>query len=166
MAPTKSRGVVRRAAALVLLLACTAGVRADTAAPLEGTLLDGERVEIALSQPASAGPSARSLLIFWASWCPTCMREIPQLKALQERYDPRVRFIGVNVNKTVQDGLDVHLEQALPYPSLADPDLAIADRFGVQGTPTLVLLDAQGREVMRTHRLSEQLLQSLAAAGS
>ncbi|WP_447917670.1 TlpA family protein disulfide reductase [Achromobacter aegrifaciens] len=34
---------------------------------------------------------------FWATWCAPCVREMPELDALQKKY-PHVRFVGIGVD--------------------------------------------------------------------
>lgn len=37
---------------------------------------------------------------FWATWCAPCVREMPELDALQKKY-PHIRFVGIGVDSTV-----------------------------------------------------------------
>lgn len=120
---------------------------------LSGQTLTGSTLTVDTHQP--------TLLIFWASWCGTCLAEIPQLKTLHQQLGATVQFIGVNVNKLPADGAAIVRDHALPYPSLSDPDLVIADQYTVQGTPTLIALDEQGRTIRRSHRLDKPLVQAL-----
>jgi thiol-disulfide isomerase/thioredoxin len=55
--------------------------------------LDGGTVTLG---PDSAGVT---LLNFWATWCSACKRERPALRALQERYGERVRFLAVSLDE-------------------------------------------------------------------
>lgn len=159
---------------LIIFICCSFSqtLLAQPATQLHGNLLHGEPFVFDLAQPHTTGSASEeaattnargrhSLLIFWASWCPTCMREIPHLKQLHSRYASRVNFIGINVNKQVADGLRIEQQRELPYPSISDPELEIADRFGVRGTPTMILFGTDGREVARSYRLDSEFLDRL-----
>ena len=37
------------------------------------------------------------LVNFWATWCAPCVKEMPELDALQKKY-PKVRFVGIGVD--------------------------------------------------------------------
>ena len=102
-----------------------------------------------------------TLLVFWASWCVYCVAEMPKLKTLNTRFSSTLQILGVNVNKHVEDGLKTVQQYKLPYPSLADPDLRIADQFNVRGTPVLIVIDKQGRMVKRSHRLDKSLIKAI-----
>ena len=101
-----------------------------------------------------------TLLIFWASWCPTCMKEIPHLKELHEQY-PNVEFLGVNLNKHSEDGLRVQKKRELPWESIADPSLAVAAQFGVRGTPGLFLVAPEGKLLFKGRTVNSQIKSKL-----
>ncbi|MGI9294387.1 MAG: TlpA family protein disulfide reductase [Pseudomonadales bacterium] len=126
---------------------------------LTGTSLQGDPLRLTLSG-VNQNHSA-TLLVFWASWCGVCVSEMPKLKELHASLAARVRFLGVNVNKNSADGRRLARQQSLPYPSFADPDLLIADRFKVRGTPTLLLFDQQGRQLARSNRLNNKFISAL-----
>lgn len=135
--------------ALFLMFLCASAVAFEkpayrfSANDLEGTPLNFD----------PANQTKPTLLIFWASWCQRCVAEMPQLKALHQQLDKDVTFIGVNLNRQSDDGLRVQQQQQLPYSSVADPDLALADQYKVKGTPTLILINNDGNEILRSHHL-------------
>ncbi len=110
-----------------------------------------------------------TLLVVWATWCPSCTREVPRLKDVEARFAPK----GLNlvaVNPGMRDDLGSMRRYAerygLNYPVYLNPDHSVLARFGVRGTPTLLLLDPTGREVGRSHEVDEgALARFLAAAG-
>ena len=126
---------------------------AEKAPELSGSTLMGPAVKYDATKPA--------LIVFWASWCGNCLAEIPQLKALHKRLSNSIQFLGVNVNKHPEDGIKTVTDYQIPYPSLSDPDLTVADQFGVRGTPTLIAIDDQGYIVHYTHRLDKTLITTL-----
>jgi thiol-disulfide isomerase/thioredoxin len=86
------------------------------------------------------------LLNFWATWCPPCRLEMPQLQTLHERYqDKGLQILAINVEedeKTVRDFLS---QRTLSFPVLLDREGLVAARYRVEAFPTTVLLDAEGK---------------------
>lgn len=105
-------------------------------------------------------PDKPLFFIVWASWCPYCLSEIPELIRLHKQY-PAVQFVGINVNKEPKDGLDVEIEKALPYVSISDPDLELSDQFKVRGTPGFILISKDGELVFKGRRVNKKLVEKL-----
>lgn len=102
------------------------------------------------------------VLDFWATWCPPCRKELPEIRDLADRLAKgrdadKVAVIAVSedhdddraevralIEKTLKE-LDVATLPNGPVGRVAlDFDSSAANAFGVAGLPTLVLLDAQG----------------------
>ncbi len=113
------------------------------------TTLNNDTYSIDFKQPKKP-----VVLIIWASWCGYCMEEIPHLKK-ELKDHPEFTWLGLNVNKNPEDGRQVEVERALPWPSLSDPDLIIGDQFKVRGTPTLIVLNSKGDAVYRGRRTDD-----------
>lgn len=120
--------------------------------------IDGSVQEVNLE-----APGAPTLAVFWASWCGSCLSEIPHIKALHKQY-PGLQIVGVNVNQESEDGLAIQKKYQLPYSSIADPELELADKYKVRGTPGLLLLTEDGRVEIKTKKLSKKLKKAIAAA--
>lgn len=95
------------------------------------------------------------VLVFWASWCPDCRAEVPQLKALQAQADPeKVAFVSVSFDRTLQALQTYVNENYLPGVQLFDPagkkESKVADDFGVKWIPSLYLLDKDGKVLLGT----------------
>ena len=108
----------------------------------------------------SEQPQQNTVLIFWASWCGYCMQEIPHLKELSNEFS-ELRWLGINVNKEPADGLEIEQKRELPWVSLADPDLQIADQFSVRGTTGLLIINQSGDVVFRGRRADDKFRQAL-----
>ena len=84
------------------------------------------------------------VLDFWYRGCGWCMRAMPQVKRLAAHYhDQPVAVFGVNNDQDEKDARFVVKEMAIVYPVLRSMDLA--GRYGVQGFPTLVIIDQEGK---------------------
>ena len=92
------------------------------------------------------------LLEFWATWCPTCMRELPNLKAVHEKYrDQGFEIVGIALDdeRDKQKLLTVLRQANVTWPQYLAGDghystSEISRQFGVIGIPTTFLLDRQG----------------------
>ena len=88
---------------------------------------------------------------FWATWCKSCVKEVPLLIGLQNQYkNKNVQFIGIaidNADKVEKFAKD----NAIPYPILigGDDAMALAKKLGdlVGGLPFMVVIDKNGKLV-------------------
>lgn len=88
------------------------------------------------------------LVDFWATWCPPCMREIPELSALHAELAGR-GFTVLGVNREPENLPAVRrflAEKQVPFPVGVD-NSGVADRYRIISLPTTVLIDRQGRVV-------------------
>lgn len=86
------------------------------------------------------------VLNFWASWCPPCRDEAPDLNALYEDYR-RAGFtiIGVNMlESSRQKALDFIDEFGLTYPNGEDIGEKVTNAYRVEAPPESFLIDRRG----------------------
>ncbi len=83
------------------------------------------------------------LINFWATWCPPCRAEMPELLEAARDY-PDLALLAVNVAEDAT-GVSEFAEQfRMDVPVVIDPQGAISDRYNVSGLPTSVFLDEEG----------------------
>jgi thiol-disulfide isomerase/thioredoxin len=90
-----------------------------------------------------------AVLAFWASWCLPCIRELPELQQVYRRLqnDPRVAFLAVDTgwgDETAEAGRSCLARRHLDLPMAFDRGEA-AQALGVDGLPTLVIIDQRSR---------------------
>ena len=90
------------------------------------------------------------LLNFWATWCPPCRAEIPDLVALQNKYADKLVILGISEDEGSTDAVRRFAEQfKINYP-IAMTTAEIQKAFpGVNGLPTTFVVDPQGRMVQK-----------------
>lgn len=86
---------------------------------------------------------------FWASWCPPCIAEMPDLEAVHRSVADEVTFIGINTQDTLERAEALVTETGVSYELLRDPDGALFQAFGVFGMPSTFYVDADGTIVER-----------------
>jgi thiol-disulfide isomerase/thioredoxin len=157
----------RRALCLCLALAaCGGGAPAPSSEPEPGLALE-PRVVIggleAVEQALAAQRGQACLLNFWATWCPPCVAELPDLMAVAREYEQRGgRVIGVSydlmrpgvVRQTVEETVRKFLaERDLPLPGViydAPDSESIDTRFDLPGyIPVTLAFDKSGKLVDR-----------------
>ncbi len=90
------------------------------------------------------------VLNFWASWCPPCRAEAPQLERVWQAYRDRgVVFLGVDIRDSEVDARVYLREFGVTYANLRDPSNAIAVGYGVSGIPATFFIDREGRVASR-----------------
>lgn len=92
------------------------------------------------------------LIIFWATDCPACIAETPELIELYDTYAKQgLTMIAVALTHDTPEHIKaMRSERKLPYTITWDHDNSIAQAFGnVRITPTHFLIDPEGEIVMR-----------------
>ncbi len=113
----------------------------DKAADFSTSTLDGKKVS--LSSYAGKKPLH---LVFWATWCPNCLKEIPEINALQKKFGNRLAILAINVgiNDSAQAARRYQKEHGMQYPVIFDEGSTITNTYGVVGTPTQILIGTDG----------------------
>jgi cytochrome c biogenesis protein CcmG/thiol:disulfide interchange protein DsbE len=83
------------------------------------------------------------VLNFWATWCPPCRQELPDLQAYGAQMGERVAILGVNQQEPPHVVAPFVRASALTYPILLD-DGQIGAAYRVSSLPTTVLVDRDG----------------------
>jgi len=99
-------------------------------------------------------PTAKlNVLVFWASWCGPCIKEIPQLKQLQETFGKNgLRMASVSIDTNKEAWQEAVLQHAMPWRQLlidTDRIEELQQVFGFTTIPFLVMADSEGKEVAR-----------------
>ncbi|MGN7942708.1 TlpA disulfide reductase family protein [Virgibacillus sp. 6R] len=115
--------------------------KGDSAPDFELTTLDGKEMSL------SSLKGKKVLLNFWATWCPPCRSEMPDMQKIQNQYDDDVVVAAVNLTNsepsvdTVKKFIN---ELELTFPVLLDEKGKINSQYEVLSYPTSYILDEEG----------------------
>jgi thiol-disulfide isomerase/thioredoxin len=88
------------------------------------------------------------LLNFWATWCPPCREEIPEMIALAGRYKDRLQIIGVSMDDAPPEEVrEFAREVGINYPIVMGSRTISAEYGGVPALPTSFVANPDGRIV-------------------
>ena len=90
------------------------------------------------------------LVNFWATWCPPCREEIPELLDLQKEFKDQLRIIGISEDDDPPAKvLKFAQQKGMDYPIVMSTPALIESYGGVPALPTSFLIDTQGRVVQK-----------------
>jgi len=153
------RSIPAASLALALLLALLAGcgngcgtVSTRGSSDQEGTAAPGfelASVDGSVISFDEVRGNQATLIDFWATWCAPCIREMPQLQAIYNKYRHKgFAVVGIACDSDEEKVPEVVKERGVSYVNLIGNEEVTA-AYKVQGYPTLFLLDAEGRIVER-----------------
>lgn len=81
---------------------------------------------------------------FWASWCPNCRRDMPNLNHFYEKYKDKIEVIGVNLQEKESTVKSFVESRGISFPIALDSHGKASRAFGIQYTNTHFLIDING----------------------
>jgi peroxiredoxin len=107
------------------------------------------------------------LVNFWATWCPPCQKEIPDLEALYERFKDQGLVILAISDEDASKVAPFMAKRNVTYPVMLDPGRKVNDQFQVEGIPKSFIYDRSGKLVAQSidMRTQHQFLEMLSQAG-
>ncbi len=116
-----------------------------------------------------------TVIDFWATWCKPCLRSIPKLVQLREKYQAQgVQFLGINVDgvrnlnkvKPMAHALEIN------YPVLIDLNNQVMSDLKINAMPTILVVNEKDEIVARhqgyrpgDEKVLEEEIQKLLTAG-
>ncbi len=104
-------------------------------------------------------------LKFWATWCQPCRKQMPHFQKVQLIYGKKIKVIAINlgVNDSIKLVKETQKEFGLTMPIAIDTSGALAQAFGLIGTPYHILIDKQGTIIHKGFEVSSKLDNKLAS---
>jgi thiol:disulfide interchange protein len=91
------------------------------------------------------------VLVFFATWCVNCMKEVPEIKkfALTAQKE-NIEVLAINFKQSAYVVEKFHKSNSINYRILLDTDGAVTiGKYGIKGIPHIVGIDAKGEMIYR-----------------
>ncbi len=117
------------------------GLEKGNLAPnFELTTLSGETVQL------SDYRGEKVMLNFWATWCPPCRAEMPDMEKFYNNEDVKILAVNLTNTEESQDAVKKFKKEfGLSFPILMDEKLAVANKYQIQPIPTSYMIDTNGK---------------------
>lgn len=123
----------------------------EAGADAAGTLRAGQQAPDFTVETLTAAPFTLSAargrpvwISFWATWCPPCRAELPDIEVVRAQAGGRMEFIAVNLDEP-RSAIAAYLSLAgYDFPTGVDPEGRVSRRYRVVGLPTHVFVAADG----------------------
>jgi len=102
-------------------------------------LLNVEGQEITVGSPDKV-----TVINFWATWCPPCRAEMPELDLFAGKRSADINFYAINIQETPETISGYLKQNNLTMPVLLDRQGDIARSFRINAIPTTIIADKQG----------------------
>ncbi len=136
---------------VVLLTNCARGTQ-DTTGSAQAQRARAGAVAPSWSEVSALGPRLSSqamrgkavYLNFFATWCPPCNQEAPEIDALQHAYGRHgLQVVGVDVLENAAKAKSFRSEHHLSYPVVIDTG-ALRDAYDINAMPVHAFIDRRG----------------------
>lgn len=115
-----------------------AGVTVGKSAPIFTlTALDGRQVTI-------GKPGRLTIINFWATWCPPCREEMPELDNFAQQHRQNLEFYAINIQEPSEKVTEFLKQHRYAMPVLLDSDGGITKTFRINAIPTTLVIDRNG----------------------
>lgn len=96
------------------------------------------------SVPTTALEGELNVVLFWASWCPHCMRELPKLNELYQSMQGKLGVYAISIDTAKADWIQTIKQEDLDWINVNEFkgwESRSLELVGITSTPTLILLD-------------------------
>jgi cytochrome c-type biogenesis protein len=110
---------------------------------------------------------------FWATWCPPCRAEMPEIQKLHEAYqseeNPEVVILGVAApgygSEQDEEGIKKFMEEnGYTYPVLMDEGGSLFEQYSIYSYPTTFMITKEGKVFgYVSGQLTEDMMKSIIA---
>ena len=101
------------------------------------------------------------VLDFWGTWCGYCIRGIPRMKEYYSKYKDKIQFVSIDCKDNKQAWLKAIKKYNLNWTNLFSENEEITEKYGVQGYPTKIIVDKDGKIAHKSTGESDEFYEKL-----
>lgn len=88
------------------------------------------------------------LIDFWASWCGPCIKQIPKLSNLQNKYNnTNFKILSISIDTDYKKWLDTIIKQEMKWDNVIDIDGEYSNEINIKSIPKTFLINPKGEIV-------------------
>lgn len=114
------------------------GIVGEKLTPFTLTGLNGKKTDVV---PVNGNIT---VLNFWATWCPPCREEMPELNKFREEHKDIINYYGINIQEPADKVAAFISQNKYTMPVYLDKDGNVARRFRISAIPTTLVIDQMG----------------------
>ena len=108
----------------------------------------------------SSIPNQYTLIQFWASWCGPCIREIPLLKTIRDKYsEERLRMISISIDSDLKKWKSAVRKYKVDWLNVNNEKIQKA--YGVSSIPLIYLISPDGLIIYSSDQTDVSILENL-----
>ncbi|MEF3331196.1 MULTISPECIES: TlpA family protein disulfide reductase [Oceanobacillus] len=101
--------------------------------------LDGETLQLSDFQ------GERVMINFWATWCPPCKQEMPDMERFYQGHDPIILSVNLTDEEMSTEKVGQFIQELeLTFPVLLDKEGEVSNLYRIQPIPVTYMVDAEG----------------------
>lgn len=109
------------------------------------------------------------LVVFWATWCPFCAQELPDLKKFTEIYRGQIIVLAIDIKESAQVIREYEEREGINFTMLLDENGEVTSQYWVDGTPSHFFINKEGKiiatwpgysSLVNLENLAKKLLES------
>jgi peroxiredoxin len=145
------RRIARLVAALTILIALAAPAMASTAPDFALRSVAGANYRLSEHRGEVVA------LLFWASWCGDCRRELERFEGLRVTYAPAgLVVLSVSLDEEPAGAMTIAAAAGIDYPVLLDAGKKVSRAYEAERLPLIILIDRSGAIRARHDALDER----------